>query len=170
MSRFLTVIRHAKSGAHETGTKDFDRPLDRRGREDAPEMGRRLARLTNPPSLLVSSPAKRAAETAEAIAGELIPAPEIAWERALYLADFDTLLETVFSIGPEHEHAALVGHNPGITDFVNRMANATIQNVPTCGTVRLEFAVEAWTAAAPNRGDVIEFDHPKRQRNGASND
>ena len=133
-------------------------------------MGRRLAQLTTPPSLLVASPAQRASQTAEAIAAALEPIPAIVWEQALYLADFETLLETVFALDSEHIHAALVGHNPGITDFVNHMGNAAIENVPTCGVIRLEFDIEDWPGARPNRGDLIEFDYPERKRNGAPND
>jgi len=162
MSKLLTVIRHAKSGSSGPGTDDFDRPLNRRGRRDAPEMGRRIAEWPDPPSLFVASPARRAAETAEAIAARLEPAPEIAWDRALYLAAADTLLDTVFGLDPGHAHAALLGHNPGITDFVNRLANADIENVPTCGVVRLEFTIDDWRRAQPGRARLIDFDYPKR--------
>jgi len=161
--KLLTVIRHAKSDSHGPGTKDFDRPLSRRGRRDAPEMGQRLAGLPDLPSLLVASPARRAAETAEAIAASLEPAPELAWDHALYLAAADTLLDTVLGLDPVHAHAALVGHNPGITDFVNRVANADIENVPTCGVVRLELAIDDWCRARPGRANVIDFDYPKRR-------
>lgn len=160
--KFITVIRHAKAGSHGPGTRDFDRRLSRRGRRDAPEMGRRLADLPDRPSLIVASPARRAAETAEAIAAHLEPVPEIAWDPALYLAAADTLLDAVQGLDPVHAHAALVAHNPGVTDFVNRVANADIENVPTCGVVRLEFAVDDWRRARPGRAGVIDFDYPKR--------
>ena len=55
-----------------------------------------------------------------------------------------------------------MGHNPGITDFVNRVANADIENVPTCGVVRLEFTIDEWRLAQPGRANVIDFDYPKR--------
>jgi len=162
VARLLTVIRHAKSGSKGTGMDDFDRPLSGRGRRDAPEMGRRLAGWPDPPSLLVASPARRAAETAETIAARLEPVPEIAWEPALYLASTESLLDTVFGLDPIHTHAALVGHNPGMTDFVNWIADANIENVPTCGVVRLEFRIDDWRRAKPGRAHLIDFDYPKR--------
>ncbi len=161
--KLLTVIRHANSGPHRPGTNDFDRPLDRRGQRDALEMGRRLAELPDPPSVLVASPAQRAAETAKTIAASFEPEPEIVWDRALYLAGADTLLDTLFGLDPAHTHAALVGHNPGITGFVNCMANAGIEDVPSCGVIRLQLAIDDWRLARPMRASLIDFDYPKRR-------
>lgn len=65
----LTLLRHAKSSWKSDALSDFDRPLNSRGRQDAPEMARRLQAAGIRPSLIVSSPAKRAWSTAKEVAG-----------------------------------------------------------------------------------------------------
>ena len=159
----LTLVRHAKSSHKDPGLGDFDRPLGARGRRDAPRMGKRMARADARPDLIVSSPAVRAARTAEAIAGPLgVPASRIVYERELYLADTAQMLEVVRALDDAASHVVLVGHNPGITDFANALAEADIENVPTCGVVRLELDVERWSEVAFGGAALGEFDYPKR--------
>lgn len=161
--RRLTLIRHAKSSHQDPGLDDFDRPLNARGRRDAPEMGRRLAAANARPDLIVSSPAERAARTSEAIAEPLgYAASRIVFDRALYLASSGGMLEVTRALDDGSPHAALVGHNPGLTEFVNVLSDAAIENVPTSGIVRLELDVDHWREAGPGCAKLIDFDYPKR--------
>ena len=69
--RSLLIIRHAKSSWDDPGLDDFDRPLNKRGKRDAPEMGKRLRKADYSPDLMISSPAKRAQDTCRVIAEKL---------------------------------------------------------------------------------------------------
>jgi len=161
--RRLTLIRHAKSSHRDPGVDDFDRPLNARGRRDAREMGRRLAAANVRPDLIVSSPAERAARTCEAIAEQLgYAASRIVFDRALYLASSGGMLEVTRALDEGSRHVTLVGHNPGLTEFVNVLADTAIENVPTAGIVRLELDVDDWREAGPACAELIDFDYPKR--------
>ena len=159
----LTLMRHAKSSWDDPDLRDFDRPLNRRGERDAPRMGARLAERGWRPGLLVSSPARRARATARRIAREIgYPEAEIAFEADLYDATPRAILAVIQALPAEFEHVALVGHNPGLTDLHNRLADAHIDNIPTAGVVELELAVEAWTQVDAGSARLIDFDFPKK--------
>ena len=112
----LVLVRHAKSSWSDPSLDDFDRPLNKRGERNAPEMGRRLGESGLQPDIFVSSPANRARSTAEIIAKELdYPADNIIYHGDLYHASPGDLLEAVRSLGDNIETAFLFGHNPGIT-------------------------------------------------------
>lgn len=161
--RHLTLIRHAKSSWKDPGTSDFDRPLNKRGERDAPRMGERLARGGEPPELIVSSSAVRAARTAHVIAEQLgIEPAEMVLGTELYLASPNQLLDLVRMLDPGIEHAALVAHNPGITDFVNALAKCEIDNMPTCAIARLKLDVERWGDTDYGSAELLDFDFPKR--------
>jgi len=160
----LSLIRHAKSSWKDAGIGDFDRPLNARGERDAPRMGRRIAASGERPELFVSSPAQRAARTAELIVRELGKrAPRLELERALYLASPEQMLELIRGLEAAVRHAALVGHNPGTTELVELLSGAEVGNVPTCGVVRLRLGIEAWSEAGPGCAEVEDFDYPKRE-------
>jgi phosphohistidine phosphatase len=161
----LILIRHAKSSLKHVGMDDFDRPLNPRGERDAPSMGERLSRAGAAPDVIVSSAARRAADTARMIAEQLGRDPaELVLDSDLYLAAPPELLEAVRRLEPRIEHAALVAHNPGITDFVNALAGTYIDNVPTCGVARLRLDIEEWRNADAGCAELLDFDYPKRDR------
>lgn len=161
----LLLIRHAKSSWKQVGMADFDRPLNPRGERDAPNMGERLSRAGVAPDVIVSSAARRAADTARVFAEQLGHDPaELVLDGELYLASPPELLEAVRRLEPRVEHAALVAHNPGITDFVNALAGTSIDNVPTCGVARLRLDIEEWRNADAGCAELVEFDYPKRDR------
>ena len=167
--KLLTLIRHAKSSWKDPGREDFDRPLNKRGKRDAPDMGQRLARGGAIPELIVSSSARRAADTAREIAAQLgSGAVELVFEPGLYLASAGQLLDAVRGVDEHVEHAALVAHNPGITDLVNALTDVRVDNVPTCGIARLRLEVERWSDAEFGRGQLLDFDYPKRERGAGS--
>lgn len=163
--KLLTLIRHAKSSWKDASLADFDRPLNGRGRRDAPRMAKRLAAVAPAPQQLLSSPAVRAAATARAMA-EALGQPEewIRYSRSLYLASAGQLLAAVQEIDDGVDHAALVGHNPGLTELAELLTDAGIENVPTCGIARIELPVERWRDAEPGRGRLLDLDSPKRSR------
>jgi phosphohistidine phosphatase len=162
--KLLTLIRHAKSSRKDPDLTDIERPLSGRGTRDAPTMGGRLAAVDPLPDLLVSSSAKRAEATARAIAEAIgYDTGEIALERALYMAEPEEMLQVIRAVDESSQHLALVGHNPGITNLADVLADARIDNVPTCGVVRLRLAIDSWREARYGCGMVIDFDYPKRE-------
>ncbi len=161
----ITLLRHAKSSWKDLGCADVDRPLSKRGKEDAPMMGGRLADRGFLPDLILSSPAKRAIRTAVAVARELAyPERKIKKKAAIYKAGVDELLRLVSGLGPEVEHVMLVGHNPGFTDFAAfLLSSEDIGNIPTCGVVDLEIDAVSWHGVTAGTGSLLIFDYPKKR-------
>lgn len=165
--KVLILVRHAKSSWKEPYTSDFDRPLNGRGKKDAPVMGERLAKAGASPDVIVTSPARRARKTARIMADALgYPRKKVREEPRIYEADPGTLLAVVQGLPEKAQCAMLVGHNPGFTDLAEELTGETIGNVPTCGTVTIEFALRAWGKAGPGRGKLVDFDYPKRTGRG----
>jgi phosphohistidine phosphatase len=163
----LYIIRHAKSSWDQPGLSDFDRPLNERGKRDAPRMGKRLKEKAVVPNLMLSSPAKRALSTCRRIAEILGYLPDkIKTEKSLYHADEDEILSVIRNIKDKHDVLMIFGHNPGLTDFVNQLSHKktlTIDNIPTCGVVAFRFDVESWQRIDFGMGDLLFFDYPKSQ-------
>lgn len=162
----LYVVRHAKSSWDDSSLSDFDRPLNERGKADAPRMGKRLKDKEITPDYLLSSPAKRAYSTAKRIAEALkFPKDNIKTDRKLYHADEEEILDLVRGIPDKYNSVFIFGHNPGLTDFVNTMIHdrkAFIDNVPTCGIAAFNIPVDSWKKLEFGLGELIFFDFPKR--------
>ena len=141
----LVLVRHAKSSWKDASLADRDRPLNRRGKHDAPEMGRRLADLVGTPDLIVSSPATRAMATARIIAEAVgYAVDEIREDERIYQAGPAEILDVIRSLQDERDRVFLFGHNPGLTELVNELSEPPVENVPTCGVVVLRLATERW--------------------------
>ena len=158
----LILVRHAKSSWKNPGLKDFARPLNGRGKQNAPMMGKRLLGSGILPEVVVSSPAKRAWSTARLIASEihfkeenLIADPEV------YEADVDTLMEIIGNFSGDWQDVMLVGHNPGLTDLAERLTDQAFGNLPTCAICCIAFAVENWSEISYGSGRVYHYDYPK---------
>jgi phosphohistidine phosphatase len=166
MKKRLTLLRHAKSSWNNPGLDDRDRPLNTRGEQDAPMMGQRLLKKHLRPSLILTSPAKRARQTAKIIAREIgYPIEFLQTERELYLAQPETMLDVIAQQDNAFNDIVLCGHNPGITELSNRLSGASIDNVPTCGMVFLEADIASWDEIHNAHCVLTEFDFPKRPEN-----
>jgi phosphohistidine phosphatase len=159
----LTLVRHAKSDWSLPGQADWDRPLNKRGQRDAPEMARRLRSRRLKPDLILSSPAVRALSTATVMARELkVPAAHVMQDERLYLSSPADLLAVIRERGGEARHVMVLGHNPGLTECANRLsAGDHIDNLPTCGVFTAQFAIKAWHDLDWGGGQEAEFDYPK---------
>ncbi len=158
----LLVVRHAKSSWDSPGMADFDRPLNGRGKKDAPEMARRLLRLKINIDVFVSSPANRAKSTASYFITEYgRKEKEIVLVPALYHALTETFYQTVAGIDNQFSSAALFSHNPGITDFVNTLTQVNIDNMPTCGVFAVTIKMDHWSEFARAPKELLLFDYPK---------
>jgi phosphohistidine phosphatase len=159
----LIVLRHAKSSWKDPDLDDIDRPLNKRGKRDAPLIGKRLAERKIRPDRIVVSPARRARATVKAVAKQLpVIDPVVAKDERLYEASPATILAVVQDIPEPCACAMIVGHNPGLTDFVNQFADAVIDNIPTCGVVEIAFDTPDWRRVGAVRGSVVSFEMPKK--------
>lgn len=159
----LVVIRHAKSSWDEPALSDIDRPLSKRGRRDAPLMGGILRARGLVPDRIVSSPARRARKTAKLIAREIgYDAEAIDLRDGIYMDGVPALLALVQSLDDAWQRVYLIGHNPDLTELVNRLADENIDNLPTCGIASIEFEVDSWVHIMAGAGRLALFDYPKR--------
>lgn len=160
----LYLIRHAKSSWDDLSLDDSDRPLNERGERDAPRMGKRLKERNVVPDLMITSPAKRALSTCNKIAKILnYPKEAVKVEPKLYHASEDQFLRIVHSINNKHDTVLLFGHNPGLTDFVNKLTGGYIQNIPTCGVAACSFKTETWNEIGWKKATLEFFDFPKNK-------
>ena len=161
--RRLTLVRHGKSDWSLPGQNDWDRPLNKRGQRDVPDMARRLRSRRLKPDLVLSSPAVRALTTATVMARELkVPAALVRQDERLYLASPADLLAVVRELGGDAEHVMVFGHNPGMTECANRLsAGDHIDNLPTCGVFTAQFDIAGWQDLDWGSGQGAEFDYPK---------
>jgi phosphohistidine phosphatase len=158
----LYIVRHAKSSWDYPELDDMDRPLNNRGKRNAPEMGKRLAKQHIKPGLLVTSPAKRARATAKNIAKEIGISPgEIVRNDLLYHGSISSILEVISTTDDHLDDMMIVGHNPGFTELANYLTGSDIYNIPTCGVVAIEFDVESWNEIGEKTGKLLFFDYPK---------
>jgi phosphohistidine phosphatase len=160
----LTLVRHAKSSWKDSSLADRDRPLNKRGKRDAPEMGRRIAAAGIRPSLIVSSPAVRAWTTAKVIANEIgYPREFLQRDNALYLASVNGILDVIVSQDGGFNNLMLVGHNPGFTDFANYLVPGVTNNMPTAGVVSVELETDDWSLYDRPGAKLLLYDFPKNR-------
>ncbi|MDB5262512.1 MAG: phosphohistidine phosphatase [Adhaeribacter sp.] len=158
----LYLLRHAKSSWDFEELSDHDRPLNNRGRKDAPLMGRELASREVTVDLIVTSSAVRALTTATLVAKELEYDPEkIAVEEEIYKANKQELLAIINNIPNQFEKVMLVGHNFTITELANMLSPDLVPTMPTAGVVCLQFNCGTWAEINKENGNLVFFDIPK---------
>lgn len=158
----LTLVRHAKSSWDDPGASDFERPLNDRGRRDAPVMALRVSTLRRLPDRLVSSPALRAISTARIFAKRLgVSEDDIVLEPRLYDASRKTLTEVLRSLPDDSRHAVLFGHNPGFSELSHWLAACPFGEMPTCAVAGFELQVAEWREVGPGCGRLARYLYPK---------
>ena len=159
----LYLMRHAKSSWSFDELSDRERPLNDRGRDDAPRIGQALAKRHITPALVVSSPAVRALSTAVLVAREVdYPHDKIQVEPALYEADLDTVVAIIRELPDEANSALLTGHNPTFTDVANYLSPSPLSGeLPTAGLMCLRFLVDHWAEIGPANAEFYFYEYPK---------
>jgi len=159
----LTLIRHANA-EQDSDVRDFERPLSRKGQNDALEMARRFLERGLVPDLILASAATRTRETAETfakilgVAGRLLQADD-----ALYLAEGDYILSAIKAVGPRVNHLMVIGHNPGISAAAISLAPETVtSDLPTCGTLTMTVGCATWNLIDRRCVKDPERDGPKK--------
>ena len=160
----LILVRHAKSSWDDLGLNDFDRPLNDRGKKDAPVMAERLSNKKVEIDAFISSPAKRAARTARIFAKEFkTKKDDIIYKTELYLASENIFYDVITKAADEFETIAVFSHNPGITDFANDLTEIKIDNIPTCGVFAVKIDSKHWSDIKEAKKEFWFFDYPKAE-------
>jgi phosphohistidine phosphatase len=159
----LYLMRHAKSSWSFDELTDQERPLNDRGRDDAPRIGQALAKRNLDINLIVSSPAVRALSTAVLVARELkYPHDKIVVNPGIYQADLDTLLAIIRDLPDTAESVLLTGHNPTITDVANYLSPSPLSGeMPTAAVISIHFQADSWADVKPANGEFYFYDYPR---------
>jgi phosphohistidine phosphatase len=158
----LLLIRHAKSSWTSDVLNDFDRPLNERGKKEAPEMAQRLIKNKVLIDCFVSSPARRAKKTARLFIEEFgKDENEIFYVSELYHAGSQTFIQVISALKDNYETVAIFSHNPGITEFANTLTEVQIDNMPTCGVFAIKASIDHWKEFESAEKKLWFFNYPK---------
>jgi phosphohistidine phosphatase len=159
----LYLVRHAKSSWQYPDLDDFERPLNKRGRQNAALIGDRLKKSKVTADLIMSSPATRAAMTARIIAAKIVyPLARIRYSEAIYEASDHALLHIIKRLDKSLHRAMIVGHNPALNELANYVGDQAISNIPTCGICCLELDISSWASMGEHCGQLKFFEFPKK--------
>jgi len=157
----LLLIRHAKSSWNDPSQNDVDRPLNKRGKKEAPKMAERLLDKKIKIDAFLSSPAERALDTCIYFAKaydvkkkEIIQIPE------LYNAQVENFYKVVSEVDNSFDAIALFSHNPGITEFVNELTDVHIDDMPTCSIFAVKADIKKWEEFTEGEKLFWFFDYP----------
>jgi phosphohistidine phosphatase len=139
----LLIMRHAKSSWKNARLADHDRPLSRRGREDAPRMGRHLRTAELVPDLIISSSARRTVDTAEAIVAASGSECEVLVTRRLYLGGPEDYLDALSVLDDGADIVMAVGHNPGLEELLEYLVGVS-EFLPTGAVAQVGLDIDAW--------------------------
>ncbi len=166
----LGLFRHAKSDWHDARARDFDRPLNARGREGALVMGRHIREHGQRWDRIIASPAVRSAETIEIASKDSGHSFAINWDRRVYLASSATLLDLLREQDNAVQSILLVGHNPGLEDLIfdlvpddgtSPLRDIVEQKFPTATYAVLELPVEHWSDIAEGTARLTRLTRPR---------
>lgn len=157
----LLILRHAKSDWSDSSLSDHDRPLNDRGKHDAPRMGELLRRQNLLPDLILSSTAKRARQTTRLLSEAAGYSGEIQWLESLYAAPPSAYLKACSGLPDSVQTVMVVGHNPGLEELLAGLTGE-LQSLPTAALAEVELPIESWQELRnPVRGRLLHLWKPK---------
>lgn len=158
----ILFIRHAKSSWANIGQADFDRPLNKRGENDAEAMAQKLLAKNIVIDSFISSTALRAKATCITFAKAYKQLTDIVWVEKLYHAEPPVFYEIIEALPNHINHIAIFAHNPGITDMANAQAlQQEYVNMPTCGIYSVQAAIDSWANYEMAAKEKLFFTYPK---------
>ena len=158
----LILVRHAKSSWDNPNLADFERNLNKRGFRDAPFMGRKLKEHNIKPDLIVTSPAIRAFKTANYFAEALeYPVEKILKKELIYDRGPRQILYMINEIDDNYDTIMLFGHNPDLSSLSDFLCDFNEGNLPTCGTVCIDFDTNSWANVGDEKGILRFYESPK---------
>ncbi len=159
----ICLFRHAKSSWKYPKLDDFERPLNKRGRRNAPFMGQILNEIGFHPDLIISSPASRAATTARIVAMEIdYSLDDIQYLASIYESSLDSLVQALSNLDEQLNRIMLVGHNPALTILANQIGDTPITNLPTSGAYCVALNIRSWSQFKKKTGKLQFFEFPKK--------
>lgn len=161
----LYLIRHAKSDWSDTSLNDFDRPLNKRGKNNAPLMGKILYERDVLPDLIISSPAKRAKTTAKLFAKEVDYKKEnIKYIDTIYEASVNELINVIKECKDKVDTLFLFGHNPSLNMLAELLVGFE-ENIPTAAFIEIEIDSASWSDIEKAEKRLVSFEYPKKYSN-----
>ncbi len=154
----LILIRHAEAEPETSITTDFDRPLTDSGKKEAAKTAAFLLNKCSAPETIVSSPALRALATAEIFAATF-GMDEVKSNQKIYEADVNSLLQIITQTDNQYAVAALVGHNPGISNLLYSLTDK-ITTIPTAAWAEVELEAESWDEVSTAIGKLLQYQYP----------
>ena len=139
----LIIIRHCKSSWSDLNLNDFDRPLNNRGVQDGNLMSKELSKKIDKVDLLFSSSSKRTRLTADFFI-EVINIKKINFMDELYHSSSENIINILKKISNTKKSVIVIGHNPGLTDLVNKLTSINLYNLPTCGVAIINLNINNW--------------------------
>ena len=156
----LLLMRHAKSSWKEPGCEDHDRPLNKRGKRDAPQMGKLIRAKRLVPEFIISSSARRARKTAAKVHESCGCRRAIELSDALYMAEPAAYLSVLRSLEREYRRVLVVGHNPGLEQLVKLLTEVD-EELPTASIVVIELSIKSWSSLSKrSRGKLKKIHRP----------
>jgi phosphohistidine phosphatase len=160
-TKTLLILRHAKSSWEFPELSDHDRPLNGRGKRDAPRIGRKLLKEGVIPQLIISSPAVRAYSTAEKVAKACGYDGEITVDSSLYGSGYTEYLNVLQIQKDQYDIIMLVGHNPHSEQLLEILTGKMI-NMPTCSVAYVRLPIRTWKEVkAQTKGELVNIWRPK---------
>lgn len=157
----LLILRHAKSSWDNPNLTDYDRPLNKRGKRDAPRMGNHLEEQGLVPDRILTSSAKRARKTANKVAKACSFNGKVTQIEKFYHAPLGVYLETLQSISEKHQRVMVVGHNPTMEQLVRQLTKEIV-TMPTAALSHIELPIQNWKFLDINtRGKLVNLWKPK---------
>lgn len=157
----LLILRHAKSSWANMQLTDYERPLNNRGKRDAPRMGKLLREQDLMPDLILTSSAERALATAEAVALASDYEQEIKYTRSFYHADPEPYIEALQQLDDSYERVMVIGHNPGIEELVEELTGLW-ERMPTAALAQVALPINHWHELDEEiTGELVNLWRPK---------
>ena len=157
----LLILRHAKSSWKDEDLSDHDRPLNKRGKANAPQVGELIQREGLMPDLILSSTANRARQTAELLAESAGYEGDIRLLRELYAAPPSAYIDALSKLDDRFDRVLVVGHNPGLEDLLQILTLA-VQSMPTAALACISLPLERWSDLTQRtRGKLADIWRPK---------
>lgn len=166
----LGIFRHAKSDWNDARLRDFDRPLNKRGRKGAEVMGRHICEHGIRWQRILASPAVRVTQTIEIAANAAGKSAPVSWDRRIYLANSATLMDVLRDQGGDPESILLIGHNPGLEDLIfdlvpddgsSPLRDIVEEKFPTAAYAVLELGIDGWPDIDENCARLVHLVRPR---------
>lgn len=155
----LYLVRHAKSSWKHPELEDHERPLLEKGKKRTRKIIEFLLEKNITVSYMISSPAVRSYETARYIAAAFgYPLEKIKLSPHLYYGNHSSMLSIIQAIPDAFTNVMVIGHNPSITNFVNRFFTPSMDYLPTSGVICIQFDTDHWgkiAEAATHLGFIV---------------